>query len=195
MHPWGLAKPAVVAYVSLAVAACGAVSHKSPRLPRGTVGRNLASATATVKAIDLKTRHVTLQRHDGSLEEFLPSDEEQNLDHVSVGDDVTVTHYQSLRYEVTKPSDSERAPGVLLVDHAGQPKLVKPGEARMQIITVAVTIADIDVTAHTLTVRTPDGELTAFAAREDLSQVAVGDLMNITYTDALAFSVDAPMAK
>jgi hypothetical protein len=199
MYSWRLAKIAVMAYASLAIAACGAVSHKRlPRaaaspLPRGMVRQDLASATVKVKAIDLKTHQVTLERQDGSLMEVLGGDEEQNLDRVGVGDSVTVTYYESVAYEVMKPSNG--APGLSLVQRPGQPGLVKPGAVQMQVTTVAVPIADIDVAAHTLTLRAPDGKLTTFTAREDLSEVAVGDLVDITYTTALAISMDTPVSR
>src|SRR5580765_2510888 len=68
----------------------------------GTVSEGLVSATAKVKAIDQKTRHVTLQRSDGSELKFVAGDEVRNLAQVKVGDEVTVSYYESLAYEVKK---------------------------------------------------------------------------------------------
>lgn len=199
MHSWTFAPLTVVAFGSLTIAACGAARQQTPPtaaappLPRGTLRQNLASATAKVKEIAVKTREVTVERDDGSVVEVLPGDEERNLDHVNVGNDVTVTRYDSLTYEVTKPS--ERGSGLLLMNSAGQPQLAKPGEAQIRVITVAVPIVDIDVAAHTLTMRTPDNQLTILGVGDDLSHVAVGDLVTITYTEALAFSFGLPPPK
>ncbi len=51
--------------------------------------------------------------------------------------------------------------------------------------------------AGTVTLRGPDGGTTTIKARnpDNLNRVAVGDLVDITYTEALAISVEAPGAK
>jgi len=159
----------------------------------GTVGQNLVSATAKVKAIDLKTRHVTLQRPDGSLIKFVAGDEVRNLAQVKVGDEVTVTYYESLAYEVHKAGAA--APGVAVTEGAARAKPgEKPGAIAGRVSTITATIEAIDKAAQTVTLRSPDGETTTFKARDPqkLDRVSVGDLVDITYTEALAISVAEP---
>jgi len=159
----------------------------------GTVGQNLVSATAKVKAIDLKTRHVTLQRPDGSLIKFVAGDEVRNLAQVKVGDEVTVTYYESLAYEVRKAGAA--APGVAVTEGAARAKPgEKPGAIAGRVSTITATIEAIDKAAQTVTLRSPDGETTTFKARDPqkLDRVSVGDLVDITYTEALAISVAEP---
>ncbi len=188
--------------MSAVIAACAASHKEAPPpappapLPSGTVGENLVSATAKVKAIDLKTRHVTLQRADGSVVKFVAGDQVRNLPQVKVGDDVNVTYYESLAYEVKKPGDS--APGASVAEGVARAKLgEKPGGASVQVTTVTTTIAGIDKAAQTVTLRGPDGDLSTVKVRypENLNRVAVGDLVNITYTEALAISVEPPAKK
>ena len=72
-----------------------AATAASQPLPRGTVGANLVTATARVKALDLQTRHVTLERADGSEVTVYADDTVRNLPQVHVGDEVTASFYES----------------------------------------------------------------------------------------------------
>lgn len=159
----------------------------------GTVGENVVSATAVVKKLDLKTRMVTLERADGSLIKFRAGDEVRNLPQVKVGDEVNVTYYESLAYEVKKPGDA--VPGTTVAETAERAKLgEKPGVAGARVTTVTATITAIDKAAMTVTLKGPDGESTTIKARDPkkLDRVSVGDLVDITYTEAVGISVDTP---
>jgi hypothetical protein len=165
-------------------------------LPSGTVGQNIVTITAKVKAIDHKTRHVTLQRPDGSVVKFVAGDEVRNLAQVKVGDELSVTYYESLAFEVKKPGDA--VPGAAMAEEAGRAKLgEKPGAASARAVTITSTIAAIDKAAMTVTLKAADGEMTTIKARnpDNLNRVVVGDLVEITYTEALAISVDTPTKK
>jgi len=188
--------------ITLGLAGCAASSKEAARAApsaapvSGIVGQNLVSDTAKVKALDLKTRMVTLERADGSLIKFRASDEVRNLPQVKVGDDVSVTYYEALAYEVKKPG--EAAPGTTVAEGLERAKPgEKPGGAGARVTTVTSTIAAIDKPAMTVTLRSPDGELTTIKARDPqkLDRVAIGDLVEITYTEALAISVETPKKK
>ena len=118
-----------------------------------------------------------------------------NLPQVKVGDLVTVKFYESLAVEVMKPG---------AVSGAGEKSAVvraKPGEmpagmaARQS--TVTATVTGIDKKKSTLTLKGPDGK-TVIAKAEDpknLDKVKVGDELMITYTEALAISVEKAKKK
>ena len=184
---------------AMMIAACATAQKETPPavapapLPSGVVGENLATTTAKVKAIDLKTRRVTLQRADGSVVKFVAGDEVRNLPQVKVGDEVNVTYYESLAYEVKKPGDAE--PGASVAEGLQRAKPgEKPGGAAGRVTKMTATIAGIDKTAQTVTLRTPDGETTTIKPRypDNLNRVSVGDLVEITYTEAFAISVETP---
>lgn len=186
--------------LALGMAGCAMMSESplpAPTAPvSGTVSEGLVSATATVKAIDQKTRKVTLQRADGSVLKFVAGDDVRNLSQVKVGDEVTVSYYESLAYEVKKPG--EAAMGAAVAAGAERAKVgEKPGAAAVRETTITATITAIDKKAMTVTLLGPDGESTTIKARDPqkLERVAVGDLVEITYTEALAVSVDAPAKK
>jgi Cu/Ag efflux protein CusF len=203
MRKWKITTAAAVCIVA-AMTGCAASHKQAPAPPAveaapppsGVVGENVSTATAKVKAIDLKTRHVTLQRPDGSLIKFRAGDEVRNLAQVKVGDEVNVTYYESLAYEVKKPGDAR--PGASVAEGLERAKLgEKPGGAAGRVTTITATIAAIDKVAGTVTLRGPDGEDTTIKARnpDNLNRVSVGDLVDITYTEALAISVETPGKK
>jgi Cu/Ag efflux protein CusF len=203
MRKWKITTATAVCIVA-AMTGCAASHKQAPAppavaaapLPSGVVGENLEHATAKVKALDLKTRRVTLQRPDGSLIKFRAGDEVRNLAQVKVGDEVNVTYYESLAYEVKKPGAA--APGASVTEGLERAKLgEKPGGAAGRVTTITATIAAIDKAAGTVTLRGPDGEDTTIKARnpDNLNRVSVGDLVDITYTEALAISVETPGKK
>jgi Cu/Ag efflux protein CusF len=176
-------------YAALAAAAPAA----SQSLPSGTLGTNLVTATARVKAIDVQTRHVTLERADGSDVTLAVDDTVRNLPQIKVGDEVKASYYESLAYEVKKPGTA--APGVTVAEDAGRAKPgEKPAGAAARVTTAVFTIRGIDTAAGTLTLQGPTGGLTTVKARDprNLERVAVGDLVEVTYTEALAVAVDKP---
>lgn len=205
MRKWKITTAAAVCIVA-AMTGCAASHKQAPAPaavaaappPSGVVGENVLTATAKVKAIDLKTRHVTLQRADGSVVKFVAGDEVRNLPQVKVGDEVNVTYYESLAYEVRKPGDGASGAGASVAEGAARAKLgEKPGGIAARATTITATIAAIDKGAGTVTLRTPDGETSTIKARnpDNLNRVSVGDLVDITYTEAFGISVETPGKK
>jgi hypothetical protein len=170
-----------------------AATAASPPLPSGTIGENLVTTTARVKAIDQQTRRVTLERADGSEVTFVADDSVRNLPQVQVGDEVTASYYESLAYEVKKPGTA--APGATMAEEAGRARLgEKPAAAGARVTTIVATITGINKAAGTVTLQGPTGRATTIKARDprNLDRVAIGDLVEITYSEAVAVSVDKP---
>jgi hypothetical protein len=168
-------------------------STAAPPLPSGTLGANLVTATARVTAIDQQTRQVTLARADGSEVTLYAYDTVRNLPQVKVGDEVTASYYESLAYEVKKPGSA--APGATMAEEAARAQRgAKPAGAGTRVTTAVVTITSIDKAAGTVTLQGPTGRVTTVKARDprNLERVAVGDLVEVTYTEAVAISVDTP---
>ena len=187
---------AVVWMLSLATGAFaqatkGAAPAEQPRV----VKERAAVMTATVQAIDLNTRIVTLKGPKGEVRDIKVGEEAVNLPQVKVGDLVTVKYYESLAIEVMKPGT---------VSGAGEKSAIvraKPGEmpggmaARQSTVTATVTA--IDKKKGTISLKGPEGK-TVVAKAEDpknLDKVKVGDELMITYTEALAISVEKAKKK
>ena len=195
----------IVLCVALAATGCAEVSTQAPPapttastaaappLPSGTLGANLVTATARVKALDQQTRQVTLARADGSEVTLYADDTVRNLPQVKVGDEVTASYYESLAYEVKKPGTA--TPGATVAEEAARAKVgEKPAGAGARVTTIVTTITGIDKAAGTVTLQGPTGQATTIKARDprNLDRVAVGDLVEITYTEAVAVSVEKP---
>jgi hypothetical protein len=151
----------------------------------------LVSVTAKVEAIDQTTRMVTLKGPAGNLVSFTADPAVKNLAQVKVGDEVTVNYYESLVLRVLKPEEAS-------VNEAGAGiAAAKPGEKPAGIgareVTVTVTIEGIDKAAGTVTFKGPTGNVNTVRAEDpkNLEKIKVGDRVAVTYTEAVAVSVDA----
>ena len=69
----------------------------------------------------------------------------------------------------------------------------KPAGAVGQRVTFAATIEAIDLAKGTVTLKGPQGNSQTIKARNpaNLKKVKVGDVVDITYTEAVAIKVDA----
>ena len=160
----------------------------------GTVASAAVQVTATVVEIDHKKREVTLKAADGREETFIVDEAAKNLDQVKKGDVLVVTYAEALAYEVKKPGAG--ATGI-----AVGAATAKPGEMPAGVIaretTVTVTITAIDEKAPTVTFKGPQGNTRTIKVKDvaKLKDVKVGDQVEITYTQALALSVEKAPAK
>jgi Cu/Ag efflux protein CusF len=161
-------------------------------LPSGEM-TDVVTVTSIVRAVDLDNRMVTLERPDGSTVQFRVGKDVVNLPQVKIGDEVTVQYYESLAYQVKK-AGSETKPDAVGDASARAPEGAKPGGEEVRVVQMTATIEAIDKAAGTVTLKDPAGALTTVKARDpkNLDLVAVGDLVEITITEALAISVTTP---
>jgi len=122
--------------------------------------------TAVVEAIDHETRVVTLRRPQGDTVTFTASDEARNLDQVFVGDIVNAEYEEILS--------------------------IRAGLTAFNAQSVTATVEEINLEANTFKLKGPDGTVTEYAARnpDNLRRSAVGDLVIITTSEAVAISVE-----
>jgi hypothetical protein len=169
----------------LALSACAAVQKPSGQMD------NTVEAEATVVAIDKSSRVVTLEGDEGGDWWVIEAGPEvRNLDQVEVGDKVKVSYTEALMWQVKKASQG--APGVVSSTdveraQAGQ----KPGGTVGREVTVTTTITAIDLPNGTVTLTGPRGHSQTVKAADmsNLRKVQVGDLVDITYREAVAVAV------
>jgi hypothetical protein len=155
------------------------------------VGSDTVTAKATVVKVDLKNRIVTLKEEDGTVEDVAVGEEVKNLPQIKAGDIVRVKYFESLAYTVRKPGGA--APAITVSEGVAAAKPgAKPGAVGAREVTVTATIMVIDAVHNTVTLKGPDGNLFKVLAQhpERLSVVNVGDQIDITYTQAVAISVE-----
>jgi DNA helicase TIP49 (TBP-interacting protein) len=149
-----------------------------------------ATVTATVTKIDQKTREVTVNTQDGQEYSFVAGDNVQNLAQVKVGDVITVKYAEALAYEVKKGGTTVAPETTVAAGGAALGEM--PAGAVAQQTTVTVLITAIDPTVPSVTFQGPAGKTKTIKVLhpEKLEGVKVGDTVQITYTEALAISVD-----
>ena len=162
------------------------------KMPNGEI-TDVTEVQATVTAIDQKTRMVTLKGPEGKEGTIHVDKRARNLSQVKVGDIVKVAYVQQVAWQVQKPggvgqTGDVQAEQVAATAEPGQ----MPGAAAAQRVKFTATIEAIDTAKGTVTLKGPQGNSQTIKARNpaNLKKVKVGDLVDITYTQAVAIKVD-----
>lgn len=187
---------AVVLMLSLATGVFAqATQGAAPSAPTGVVREREAVMTATVVAIDLKQRIVTLKGENGEIRDIKVGEEAVNLPQVKVGDLVTVKFYESIAVEMIKPGTVAGAGETSAIVRAKPGEM--PGGMAARQVSVTATIMAIDKQKSTITLKGPEGKPATVKVLDpaNLEKVKVGDELMITYTEALAISVEHVKAK
>ncbi|MCW5890193.1 MAG: hypothetical protein KIT14_06535 [bacterium] len=159
----------------------------------GIEQRKITTMTAEVVAIDQAKRTVTLRGPEGNEATLKVGDEVKNLAQVRKGDQVTAAYYESLAVSVKKPGEVK--PGIVATDDIQTaPPGQKPGGAGATTLTIVAKVKKVDKERQTLTLQGGDGSTTTVDVQDpaNLEKVKAGDLLEITYTEAVAIAVDKP---
>jgi len=178
-------RPQIFAAVMTLALLAGCATEK----PSGRM-EDVIEARATVTAIDQAQRLVTLKDEKGQEIVVEVSDQVKRLDEVKVGDEVVVSYKEALAWQV-KPAD-QGTPGVSTQQAVTKaPASERPGATVGHTVTVTTTITAIDLANGTVTLTGPRGNSQTFKARDpaNLKKVKVGDLVDITYSEAVAIAV------
>jgi Cu/Ag efflux protein CusF len=150
--------------------------------------------TATITAIDPKTRGVTLKGPQGNEVVIIAGPEVKNFANMKVGDQVRVEYVEALTLELKKGggqvvarTDKEAAAGA------------KPGERPAGIggreVRVMADVVAVDTANQRVTLKGPNRtvELKVRDPKQ-LAMIAKGDQVEAVYTEAIAVAVE-PAAK
>ena len=102
-----------------------------------------------------------------------------------------MTYRESIAYQVSKPGQAQ--PGASASrDVSRAPLGAKPAGSVTNTVSVRVTIAAIDKAHSEATLRGPQGKTTVVKVKDPskLDAVQVGDIVDVTYTEALAIAVE-----
>jgi Cu/Ag efflux protein CusF len=174
----------------LVTAALAAEPAKPAAAPHGEAVISSTEVTATVTKIDHKTREVTLKANDGEETSFVAGPAVKNLAQVKKGDVLTATYTEAVAYQVRK---SDKAPGAETTVAAATAKAgAKPAGVVGQQTTLTVAVAAIDPKAPSVTFKGPGGETRTIKVRDPakLQGVSVGDVVDLTYGEAIAVKVE-----
>jgi Cu/Ag efflux protein CusF len=180
----GVALPSALAIlIALPVAANAAdpITHQ----------KDTVTVKAKIEAIDHDTRMITLKDKDGSSRSIYAGPEVRRFEELKVGDEVTFRTTESVVYQIRKPGEpappsSKDAP--VIVRNAG----AKPGGTRTEQETKTVTVKSVDTKASAVTIQTEEGRTMSMKVDDKklLKGLNAGDRVVITYTTAVAISVE-----
>jgi len=149
------------------------------------------TVNAIVEAINHETREVSLRRQDDTVVSFVASEHARNLDQVQVGDVVVAQYEESLDIRVITVENAQADIAEATVA-ARTEKGEMPGVAAMNTTVVTAIVHEINLDTNTFKLQGPQGNIQEFTARdpENLKKAAVGDLVVITYSEAIALTVE-----
>jgi len=152
------------------------------------------TAGATITALDKAKRSFTLTAKDGKTHTYTAGPEMVNYDQIKVGDKVEATYAEEMSISVNKHGKAPKMEEVTAVARA--PKGAKPGVIVANSTEIVGVVTAIDHKARTVTVKGPKGNEITKTVKADVKgfdNVAKGDNVVISYTEALSISVVTPV--
>ena len=184
--------------IAMLVAALPALAQK-PDMKGGAVvasepGRAAivaaAELSAQVVSIEKKTRTISLKGPKGGVMDVVAGNEVKNFNKIKVGDLVVVRYMQSLALELQPVKTG--ASGISVTEGAGKAEPGKrPAVGAVREIQAIAKVTAIDQNAKTISLTGPRGNTVTLDVQnpEHFKVVKVGDEVLVTYTEAVAISV------
>jgi hypothetical protein len=147
--------------------------------------------TTVVDAIDREARTITLKGPEGGTRTIQMMEDSNNIDQIVVGDTVNVEYVQHMSIEVMANDGMEPGTGTMAAV-ARNAEGETPAGMVMETTVTTATVEDINIEANTFKLKWPGGEIKEYEAQnpENLKKSEVGDLVVITYTEAIALSLN-----
>lgn len=147
--------------------------------------------TTVVDAIDREARTITLKGPEGGTRTIQMMEGSNNIDKIVVGDTVNVEYVQHMSIEVMANDGMEPGTGTMAAVARNKEGETPAGMVMETIVTTA-TVEEINIEANTFKLKWPGGEIKEYEAQdpENLKKSEVGDLVVITYTEAIALSLN-----
>jgi len=152
--------------------------------------------SATIIAVDQELRLITLRGPQGNLTAIEAGPEVRNLAQVEVGDTLRVVYERT--YIATLTGAEVASPVTDVTVGAVRAEAGEmPGAAVGAMSTIMLTIESIGPEGRSATFRGPDGQLQAIdvqteEGREFSRGLNTGDVVQLTYGEALAILVESP---
>jgi hypothetical protein len=156
-----------------------------------TLTGEMKTATATVESIERATRTVVLKAENGVYTTVEVPLSVTKFDAMKVGDKVTAKYYDNIVLRLKPAGEKAVDTDAAGITRAGG---AKPAGTASTQRTITATITQIDMKVPSITFKGPNN-WTYSSRVEDidaLKKVKVGDRMDITWTEAVMVSVEAP---
>jgi Cu/Ag efflux protein CusF len=186
----------VVLSVPVSTTFAQAPGTSTPKAPATTqkpaVGEaRVVKVKGTVVAVDKVNRTITLKGPKRTL--TLDVQDPSKLEVVKVGDPVVAAYVEAVAIEVKKAGAA--TPGVTVQEsRVGSKPGETPAGAIGREVTVTGTITAVDRKAQTVTIKGPQGNQETIKVKnpKNLEGVKAGDMVELTYAQAFAVSLDKP---
>ncbi|MBK8175128.1 MAG: hypothetical protein IPK66_07645 [Rhodospirillales bacterium] len=155
----------------------------------------MITVRATVKAIDLKARTVTLVGPEGGTTTLKVGKDVQNLQQVQPGDVVVAEYTQSVAYLIAPPGTKVPADALGVAAVRAAPGEMPAGGVVSKVVVTGLVVG-INLGAHTISLVDPDGgEVRTIVVKDPdnlrmLSSVKVGDTITAVISEAIAAVVE-----
>ena len=151
------------------------------------------TASGTVTAIDTPNRLITVRNQNNEEVQVHADETVRNFDQIRVGDVVSLDYTRSIAVDI-QPAGSAEAGAYIKEDEDVAKLGEKPRAGVSETVTVLAPILAIDTTNNTITVKGPRGNVVELDVvrpehQARLSQLKVGDILRVAFTEAVAVSV------
>ena len=150
---------------------------------------------ATVKAVDMKTRTVTLVGPQGETKTMKVGPQVQNLAQVKPGDTVVARFYDSVAYVLSPPGTKVPEDTLAAAAARAAPGQMPAGGVAERIVVTGLVVGVNPVT-HTISLVNPEGgEIRTIAVKDPqyqqmMSSIKVGDTITAYITEAVVAAVE-----
>lgn len=146
-----------------------------------------------ITALDKATRAVTVTGADGNSLTVKASPEVRNFDQLKTGDGVLLEYRAAVALDL-QPAGTDQVGLTSAQANTVPVRGATPGGAMTNTITLVTEVAAVDPVANTIALRGPSGNTQLIAVqRPDLQaklpSVKRGDLLRISYTEAVALDI------
>ena len=157
----------------------------------------LIEVTATVEAMDLANRLVTLKGPEGRMVTIKAGEEVKNLAQVKVGDKVNIKYYEGTALNIHKPGEAQPELGTTVTEGVTRtaPPGAKPAAIAENVVTRTVEIMWVDPYKKTISFRAPDKGYRTISVKDShlehyLKELKEGDVVEVVSTESLAIAVE-----
>jgi hypothetical protein len=185
----------VLASLALPVLAIAEDASTKPAAAQPIKESETLERRATITAIDVPKRLVTLKGQDGDVFEVEAGTDIQNFDKLQVGDVVVATYTESLALEIAAPGKA--TPGITGTV-SGTPT---PGQRNLgRQVTATFKVEAVDAAANKVTLNDGAGNSRTIdvrhpQAQQRLKTLKPGEMAVITYTESLALRLEKVSGK
>lgn len=175
-----------------ATALAEAPATEAPAVDKPSISATqIMTVTAEVMAVDQEARTVTLKGPEGNLRTFTVSENVQRLNEVEAGDVLAVEVAQQMTIDVVAVEGAEPGQGAIAAV-AAAPESERPGIVAMATEIVTARVAEINIEQNTFKLDWGEEGIAEYVASdpESLKKADVGDMVIVTYTEAIAMQLE-----